>query len=86
MQRAYDYRSGFADRAELAVEAYLTHEEATEPGDITQLVEWLAPDIYEKRDDNGKTRYINPGLYPYMWKNVEMIYDNGKFIRAVSIY
>jgi hypothetical protein len=48
MQRAYDYRSGFADRAELAIDAYLTREEATKPSDITQLVEWLAPDIYEK--------------------------------------
>ncbi|KAG1792703.1 uncharacterized protein HD556DRAFT_1444379 [Suillus plorans] len=82
MQRAYDYRSGFADRAELAVASYLEHEM---PDDIKDIVGHLALTIHKLPGDSGKTRYINPGCYPYMWKEVNMVYDDqGKFSHATT--
>ncbi|KAG1879908.1 hypothetical protein F4604DRAFT_1923128 [Suillus subluteus] len=80
MQHAYNYRSGFADRAELAVASYLEHKT---PDNIKEIVEYLAPSILELPGNNGKTHYINPGCYPYLWKDVDMVYDDqGNFSHA----
>lgn len=83
MQRAYNYRSSFADHAELAVASYLEHQT---PDEIKDIVGHLALTIHKLPRDSGKTCYINPGCYPYMWKEVEMVYDNqGTFSHAVSL-
>ncbi|KAG2363523.1 hypothetical protein BDR07DRAFT_1375770 [Suillus spraguei] len=54
------------------------------PDDIKEIVKYFASSILELPDDNGKTHYINPGCYPYLQKDVDMVYDDqGNFSYAV---
>ncbi|KAF8337274.1 hypothetical protein F5887DRAFT_1078197 [Amanita rubescens] len=68
-QHLYDYRSGFAVRAERAVELFFeTHAQFASSADIQRYVEWAVPAAEVKSNHQGKTIMVENHIFPYMYR------------------
>jgi hypothetical protein len=70
MQRAYDYRSDFGERAELVVYKFL-EKNKWDPDAIRVAVAFLVPEQTKLVDAAGHITWVNPNIYLYMWKVAE---------------
>lgn len=69
MQHAYDYCSNFGERAEIVVTKYIWMQDWS-PDNIIDTVAYLVPEQAQYVDEASCTTWVNPPIYPYMWKLV----------------
>lgn len=67
MQRAYDYRSDFGERAKIVIAKYI-EEQGWTSGEIQQAVAYIVPEQIPWVNKKGQKVFVNPPIYPYMWK------------------
>ncbi|KAG1855265.1 hypothetical protein F4604DRAFT_1932326 [Suillus subluteus] len=69
MQRVYDYHSNFGEQAEIIIAKYIQMQDWS-CDDVADIVAYLVPEQAQYVDDAGHTTWVNPPIYPYMWKLV----------------
>ncbi|KAF8336127.1 hypothetical protein F5887DRAFT_1078857 [Amanita rubescens] len=84
-QHIYDFRSGFAERAERAVEDFFRkYTQFAEPARIQAYVRWAVPPARVKTNGRGQTIMLEDHVFPYMYKyNNEHQMDGNDVLRGV---
>ncbi|KAF8328037.1 hypothetical protein F5887DRAFT_1083303 [Amanita rubescens] len=68
-QHVYDFRSGFAERAERAVEDFFKrYSRFAEPARIEEYVQWAVPPARVKANRTGQTIMLEDHVFPYMYR------------------
>ncbi|KAG1797821.1 uncharacterized protein HD556DRAFT_1306413 [Suillus plorans] len=67
MQCAYNYCSDFGECAKIIIAKYI-EEQGWTSDEIQQVVAYIVPEQIPWVNEKGQKVFINPPIYPYMWK------------------
>jgi hypothetical protein len=85
-QRICEWRGEIAKKALLAVEHFFAqHEELTTPEGRVAYIAWAVPKNQFTVGRYGKKTIIPPGVYPYMWEEVNES-ESGELVSVLILH